>query len=136
RFDRLDNQAPIQMAEKPPEHPSLTALSLVASFEGDPVRSPRESWNDELSVERASGSTASRGTHHAGTVELRPYSSTQSLAARTAALKGQIRNPKLEIRNKQQIQMTNSRSPIDQPARRGLVLRTCSFVHWNLFRIS
>src|SRR5438128_11075150 len=45
-------------------------------------------------------------------------------------------NPKLEIRNKHQIQMTNSQNTTNQPARGGLVLRTCSFVHWNLFRIS
>jgi len=40
------------------------------------------------------------------------------------------------IRNKHQIQMTNSQNSTNQPARGGLVLRTCSFVHWNLFRIS
>src|SRR3989442_10616789 len=40
------------------------------------------------------------------------------------------------IRNKHQIQMTNSQNSTNQPARGGLVLRTCSFVHWNFFRIS
>src|SRR5436309_12694630 len=58
------------------------------------------------------------------------------LAILTTALRGQIRNPKLEIRNKHQIQMTNPQNPTNQPARGGLVLRTCSFVDWNLFRIS
>src|SRR5438093_6201129 len=32
--------------------------------------------------------------------------------------------------------MTNLQNPTNQPARGGLVLRTCSFAHWNLFRIS
>src|SRR5438034_11654693 len=47
-----------------------------------------------------------------------------------------MRNPKSEIRNKHQIQMRNSQNPTNQPTGGGLVLRTCSFAHWNLFRIS
>ena len=36
-------------------------------------------------------------------------------------LRGQIENPKLEIRNKPQIQMTNSQNPTNQPACDGVV---------------
>ena len=59
-----------------------------------------------------------------------------SAGLNTAALRGQIRNPKLEIRNKHQIQMRNSQNPPNRPTRRSLVLRTCSLINWNSFPVS
>src|SRR5439155_14102146 len=62
-------------------------------------------------------------------------------SAGTAALRGQIRNPKLEIRNKHQIQMTNLQNPTQsaRPRRLGfedLLLCSLEFVSDFGFRIS